>query len=95
MTSALRLGVAGPVGSGKTALIEALCKQLRDHWELAVVTNDIYTKEDAKFPIQTSFYGASKLACESLIQAFCHGYNIKCWIFRFVFIYIIKHLTCF
>ena len=49
MTSALRLGVAGPVGSGKTALIEALCKQLREHWQLAVVTNDIYTKEDAKF----------------------------------------------
>jgi len=45
------------------------------------------TKEDAKFPIQTSFYGASKLACESLIQAFCHGYNIKCWIFRFVSVF--------
>ena len=49
MTSALRLGVAGPVGSGKTALVEALCKRLRDQWQLAVVTNDIYTQEDAKF----------------------------------------------
>ncbi len=49
MTSAFRVGVAGPVGSGKTALVEALCKRLRDKWKLAVVTNDIYTQEDAKF----------------------------------------------
>ena len=48
MTSKLRLGVAGPVGSGKTALIESLCKKLRDRLELAVVTNDIFTKEDAQ-----------------------------------------------
>ena len=45
----LRLGVAGPVGSGKTALVDALCKRLRDEFEIAVVTNDIYTKEDAQF----------------------------------------------
>jgi urease accessory protein len=45
----LRLGVAGPVGSGKTALVDALCKRLRDEYEIAVVTNDIYTKEDAQF----------------------------------------------
>jgi urease accessory protein len=45
----LRLGVAGPVGSGKTALVDALCKRLRDQFEIAVVTNDIYTKEDAQF----------------------------------------------
>jgi urease accessory protein len=45
----LRLGVAGPVGSGKTALVDALCKRLRDRYEMAVVTNDIYTKEDAEF----------------------------------------------
>ena len=49
MASKLRVGVAGPVGSGKTALVEALCKQLRDQLQLAVVTNDIYTQEDAKF----------------------------------------------
>jgi urease accessory protein len=49
MGSKLRLGVAGPVGSGKTALVEALCRQLRDHLQLAVVTNDIYTQEDAQF----------------------------------------------
>jgi urease accessory protein len=44
----LRVGVGGPVGSGKTALLERLCKALRDHYQLAVVTNDIYTQEDAK-----------------------------------------------
>ena len=49
MSSKLRLGVAGPVGSGKTALVEALCRRLRDQFQLAVVTNDIYTQEDAQF----------------------------------------------
>lgn len=42
----LRVGIGGPVGSGKTALVEALCKHLRDRFDLVVVTNDIYTKED-------------------------------------------------
>jgi urease accessory protein len=42
----LRVGIGGPVGSGKTALCEALCKRMRDHYDMAVVTNDIYTKED-------------------------------------------------
>jgi urease accessory protein len=45
---ALRVGVGGPVGSGKTALLERLCKALRDRYEIAVVTNDIYTREDAE-----------------------------------------------
>ncbi|AQA17700.1 urease accessory protein UreG [Halioglobus japonicus] len=45
----LRVGVGGPVGSGKTALLRALCSHLRDVYDIAVVTNDIYTKEDAKF----------------------------------------------
>jgi urease accessory protein len=45
----LRIGIAGPVGSGKTALVDALCKQLRERCDMAVVTNDIYTKEDAQF----------------------------------------------
>ena len=43
------IGIGGPVGSGKTALVEALCRQLRDRYSLAVVTNDIFTKEDAEF----------------------------------------------
>jgi urease accessory protein len=49
----LRVGVAGPVGSGKTALVDALCKALRDRYDIAVVTNDIYTKEDAQFLIRS------------------------------------------
>ena len=49
MVSNLRLGIAGPVGSGKTALVQALCIVLRDRLQIAVVTNDIYTQEDAQF----------------------------------------------
>ena len=45
----LRIGIGGPVGSGKTALMDALCKTLRDRWNVAAITNDIYTKEDAEF----------------------------------------------
>ncbi len=44
----LRIGIGGPVGSGKTALLEVLCKAIRDKLNIAVVTNDIYTQEDAK-----------------------------------------------
>lgn len=49
INSPLRVGVGGPVGSGKTALLDALCKNMRDDYEIAVVTNDIYTREDAEF----------------------------------------------
>jgi urease accessory protein len=49
MKEPLRVGIGGPVGSGKTALTLALCKRLRDTYNIAVVTNDIYTKEDAQF----------------------------------------------
>ncbi len=45
----LRVGIGGPVGSGKTALTDALCKALRDRYEIAAITNDIYTREDAEF----------------------------------------------
>jgi len=51
--SAFRVGIAGPVGSGKTALVDALCKAMRHEWRLAVVTNDIYTKEDAQFLVRS------------------------------------------
>src|SRR6202163_3729055 len=49
MMQPLRVGIGGPVGSGKTALTLALCRALRDRFEIAVVTNDIYTEEDARF----------------------------------------------
>ena len=49
----LRVGIGGPVGSGKTALVDALCKRMRDKFEIAVVTNDIYTREDQQFLIRS------------------------------------------
>ncbi|PCD02091.1 urease accessory protein UreG [Sphingomonas spermidinifaciens] len=45
----LRVGIGGPVGSGKTALTDRLCKAMRDRWDVAAITNDIYTREDAEF----------------------------------------------
>ncbi|WP_089725987.1 urease accessory protein UreG [Candidatus Thiosymbion oneisti] len=59
--SALRIGVGGPVGSGKTALLDALCKRLRGDFQLAVVTNDIYTKEDAEFLIRSRALDAARI----------------------------------
>jgi urease accessory protein len=50
----LRVGVGGPVGSGKTALLEQICQVMRDHYSIAVVTNDIYTKEDAQFLLRNN-----------------------------------------
>jgi urease accessory protein len=52
MKQALRVGIGGPVGSGKTALTLALCQALRERYNLAVVTNDIYTEEDAQFLVR-------------------------------------------
>lgn len=49
----LRVGIGGPVGSGKTALVDALCKSMRERFEIGVVTNDIYTKEDQQFLIRS------------------------------------------
>jgi urease accessory protein len=49
MNSVLRVGVGGPVGSGKTALMDSLCKNMRGKYDIAAITNDIYTKEDAEF----------------------------------------------
>ena len=48
-TSPLRVGIGGPVGTGKTALLDRLCKMLRDDYNTAAITNDIYTREDAEF----------------------------------------------
>ena len=51
--NAFRVGIAGPVGSGKTALVDALCKSMRQQYKIAVVTNDIYTQEDAQFLVRS------------------------------------------
>jgi len=59
--SPLRIGVGGPVGSGKTALLEALCKRLRDRYQIAVVTNDIYTREDQEILIRAQALPAERI----------------------------------
>ena len=57
----LRVGIGGPVGSGKTALVDALCKALRDRYQIAVVTNDIYTQEDAQFLIRSQALSSERI----------------------------------
>jgi urease accessory protein len=57
----LRVGVGGPVGSGKTALMEQLCKRLRDKLEIAAITNDIYTKEDARILVEVGALPAERI----------------------------------
>jgi urease accessory protein len=57
----LRIGVAGPVGSGKTALVDGLCKAMRDRHEIAVVTNDIYTQEDAQFLVRSQALSGDRI----------------------------------
>lgn len=56
-----RIGVAGPVGSGKTSLLDALCKAMRDHYRIAVITNDIYTYEDAEFLVRSGALPAGRI----------------------------------
>jgi urease accessory protein len=58
----LRVGIGGPVGSGKTALVEALCRRLAGQYELGVVTNDIYTREDQEFLIRSKVLAADRIA---------------------------------
>jgi urease accessory protein len=57
----VRIGIAGPVGSGKTALLESLCKNLRTRYQIAVVTNDIYTQEDAQFLVRAEALTADRI----------------------------------
>jgi urease accessory protein len=57
----LRIGIGGPVGSGKTALMEHLCKRFRDTYEVAAVTNDIYTKEDARILAESGALPAERI----------------------------------
>lgn len=57
----VRIGIGGPVGSGKTALVEALCRELAGKYSVAVVTNDIYTKEDAEFLVRSAVLPAERI----------------------------------
>jgi len=61
ISNPLRVGIGGPVGSGKTALCEMLCKQMRGHYEMAVITNDIYTKEDMEILLRADALPAERL----------------------------------
>ena len=56
-----RVGIGGPVGSGKTALMDWLCKRMRDRWEIAAITNDIYTREDAEFLTRSGALPAERI----------------------------------
>src|SRR5258705_12868334 len=58
----LRVGVGGPVGSGKTALMDLLCKSLRDRFQIAAITNDIYTKWDAEYLVRSGALAAERIA---------------------------------
>lgn len=57
----LRLGIGGPVGSGKTALVKTLCAQMKSNFNIAVITNDIYTREDAEFLLRHSVLAADRI----------------------------------
>ncbi|MCH9639575.1 MAG: urease accessory protein UreG, partial [Betaproteobacteria bacterium] len=57
----LRVGIGGPVGSGKTALCEVLSKKMRDHYDMAVITNDIYTKEDMEILMRAEALPSERL----------------------------------
>ena len=58
----MRVGVGGPVGSGKTALMDALCKKLRQKYQIAAITNDIYTKWDADYLVRSGALEADRIA---------------------------------
>jgi len=58
----LRVGIGGPVGSGKTALMDALCKRMREHFEIAAITNDIYTKWDAEYLVRSGALAPERIA---------------------------------
>ena len=75
----LRIGIGGPVGSGKTALMDLLCKTMRDRYDIAAITNDIYTKWDAEFLVRSGsltpdrIVGASGISCAALTSPTATG----------------------
>jgi len=62
MSTPLRVGIGGPVGSGKTALLDRLCKHMRDTYDIAAITNDIYTREDAEFLTRSGALAVDRIA---------------------------------
>ena len=61
MKKPVRIGIGGPVGSGKTALVDALCKSMRDRYDIAVITNDIFTREDMEFLVRSEALAADRI----------------------------------
>ena len=61
MSSPLRVGIGGPVGSGKTALMDRLCKAMRERYDIAAITNDIYTREDAEFLVRSGALASERI----------------------------------
>src|SRR5258706_12671462 len=61
VSSAVRIGIGGPVGSGKTALVDRLCKRMRADYQLGVVTNDIFTREDMEFLVRSEALPADRI----------------------------------
>ena len=72
----LRIGIGGPVGSGKTALVEALCKRMRDSYDLFVITNDIYTKEDQMILTRAGALPRDRIVDQPLRRAIGAGFLI-------------------
>ena len=58
----LRVGIGGPVGSGKTALMDSLCKRMREHYDIASITNDIYTKWDAEYLVRSGALAPERIS---------------------------------
>ena len=69
----LRVGIGGPVGSGKTALMDGLCKRMRGRYELVAITNDIYTREDAEFLTRSGALPAERIRADHVIAGMVEG----------------------